>query len=211
MGTREDKRGDKMGRPRDPAIDRKVEQAAVQVFGELGTAGFSIEKVSKSAGVGKASIYLRWSSGEHLLAEAMASVFKPIAHIDNGNLRADLRELALVLLNLYGGPNGLAARRIALEADTNPALAEHWASVRTGHVRITRAILRRARERGELVAGVKATLIADTLCGAAMLHPVATPAELRPSSPETNAQYARNLVDFVLTAAQASGTAPEVP
>lgn len=194
------RRGDKMGRPRDPEIDRRVEAAAVQVFGEQGTAGFSIEKVSKVAGVGKASIYLRWASGEDLLTDAVAGVFGPIAHIDNGDLRSDLVELATVLLDLYGGPNGLAARRIALEADTNPHISERWQSVRSAQVNTTRAIVRRARERGELPPGYKVTLLADTLCGAAMLHPVATPAALRSEDPTANSRYARNLVNFVLSA-----------
>ncbi len=195
-------RGEKMGRPRDPGIDHRIEAATIQVFGESGTAGFSIEKVSKVAGVGKASIYLRWDSGEELLADAMAKVFGPIAHIDNGNLRDDLVELATVLLDLYGGRHGLAARRIALEADTNPGLAAHWKSVRATQVSTTRTMVRRARERGELPAGFKSTLLTDTLCGAAMLHPVATPLELRSTAPDANARYARSLVDFVLAATQ---------
>ncbi|WP_277676165.1 helix-turn-helix domain-containing protein [Saccharopolyspora rectivirgula] len=50
------------GRPRDQEVDRKIAEAAILLFGERGWAGFSVEAVAKRAGVGKASIHLRWSS-----------------------------------------------------------------------------------------------------------------------------------------------------
>ena len=40
----------------------QVYGAAILLFGERGWAGFSVEAVAKRAGVGKASIHLRWSS-----------------------------------------------------------------------------------------------------------------------------------------------------
>lgn len=85
---------DRGGRPRDPDVDRRIIEAALQVFGLSGWSGFSMEAVARTAGVGKASLYLRWSSKADLLTEAVASRFAPIAEIDNGDVRADLVEFA---------------------------------------------------------------------------------------------------------------------
>ena len=61
------------GRPRDPDVDRRVAQAAVAQFGEAGWQGFSVEAVARRAGVGKASIYLRWPTKSELLLDALKS------------------------------------------------------------------------------------------------------------------------------------------
>ena len=116
---------DRGGRPRDPDVDRRIIEAALQVFGLSGWSGFSMEAVARTAGVGKASLYLRWSSKADLLTEAVASRFAPIAEIDNGDVRADLVEFADLLLDLFCGPHGLAARRMAVESHIIPDIAEH--------------------------------------------------------------------------------------
>src|SRR5215472_13465077 len=59
------------GRPRSPMVDQAILRAALQLFIEHGVAGASIEKIAKQAGVGKTSIYRRWSSREALLAQAI--------------------------------------------------------------------------------------------------------------------------------------------
>src|SRR5215471_9142412 len=59
------------GRPRSPVVDQAILRAALELFIEHGVAGASIEKIAKRAGVGKTSIYRRWSSRETLLAQAI--------------------------------------------------------------------------------------------------------------------------------------------
>src|SRR5215470_1488934 len=63
--------GGRMGRPRNPGVDRAVLRAALELFFEHGVAGASIEKIAKRAGVAKTSVYRRWSSREALLAQAI--------------------------------------------------------------------------------------------------------------------------------------------
>ncbi|MGC9537464.1 helix-turn-helix domain-containing protein [Streptomyces sp. UG1] len=48
------------GGPRDDRGDQRIADAAVERFAEHGWASFSIEAVARSAGVGKALVYLRW-------------------------------------------------------------------------------------------------------------------------------------------------------
>jgi AcrR family transcriptional regulator len=189
------------GRPRDPEVDRRVQEAAVELFGRAGWAGFSIEAVARAAGVGKASVYLRWDSKEELLTEAVAGAFRPIAAIDTGDVRADLVALATLLLELYGGQHGPAARRMTLETQSVPVLAERWESVRRSQVATARAIVRRAVDRAQLPMGTSASLVLDALCGAAMNRPVATPAHLRARAEQTRDRYAADLVDLLLAGA----------
>ena len=59
------------GRPRDAALDRRIAQASLDVLADSGIAGFTIEAVAHRAGVGKATIYRRYSGRDDLLAAAL--------------------------------------------------------------------------------------------------------------------------------------------
>ena len=63
--------GSAPGRPRDPSVDQAILRAALELFIEHGIAGATTEKIAKQAGVGKTSIYRRWTSREALLAQAI--------------------------------------------------------------------------------------------------------------------------------------------
>lgn len=189
------------GRPRDPSVDARISDAALRTFADRGWSGFSIDAVARAAGVGKASVYLRWKDREDLLSQVLGTAFAPIAEIDHGDMRSDLVALTRLLLDLYDGPHALAARRISVEAEVVPALAARWAPVRSAQVSATRSIIRRAVDRGELPTHAPVSFIADTLCGATMLRPLAVPAELRERAAHARTRYADELVDFVLRAA----------
>ena len=186
------------GRPRDPAVDRRIAQAALDVFGETGWAGFAMEAVAKRAGVGKASLYLRWSNKEALLTDALTAGLPQISDVDTGTLHGDLAELATQILDLYLGPANRAAMRLNLEATTIPGIAEHYEALRTSQVLAARAIVRRGIGRGELPESVPITLLLDTLVGGAMMHAMTTPADKRAALAGDTAAYARRLVDFLL-------------
>lgn len=59
------------GRPRDPALDGAILTAALNVFIDNGIAATSIEQIAKRAGVGKPTVYRRWSNKEQLVADAI--------------------------------------------------------------------------------------------------------------------------------------------
>jgi AcrR family transcriptional regulator len=60
------------GRPRSPAVDRAILQAALELFVERGLEGMGIEQVAERAGVARTTVYRRWPSKEFLIAEAIA-------------------------------------------------------------------------------------------------------------------------------------------
>jgi AcrR family transcriptional regulator len=191
------------GRPRDPEVDRRIAQAALDVFGDAGWAGFAMEAVAKRAGVGKASLYLRWSNKEALLSEALTAGLPRVADVDTGTLHGDLVELAKQILDLYAGPSSRAAMRLPLEAGAIPGIAEQYEALRTARILAARAIVRRGIQRGELPAEASITLLLDTLVGGAMTHALSTPADKQPALSEDTAGHARRLVDFLLHAVTA--------
>jgi AcrR family transcriptional regulator len=191
------------GWPRDPDVDQRVVVAAVGLFGEAGWAGFSIEAVARRAGVGKASIYLRWRSREELLAEALRLQIGDIAQADTGSLRSDLVELARQFLELYSGPAGQAVLRLPVEAHRIPGLRERQAALSESQRLAARAIVRRGIDRGELPAGTSVTMLLDTLCGGAMFHAMTAQPGTRGKVRSTAGTYAERLVDFLLTAVTA--------
>src|ERR1700761_4243764 len=82
----------KRGRPRSEQADRAILQAAAQVLAERGLAGMSIEEVASRAGVGKTTIYRRWTSRGALALDAFLADFQGQQPLpDTGSLRGDLR------------------------------------------------------------------------------------------------------------------------
>ena len=188
------------GRPRDPDVDRRIAQAALDLFGEAGWAGFAMEAVARRAGVGKASLYLRWTSKETLLTDAVTMRMSRVTDADTGTLRGDLAELAAQMLDLYAGSSSRAALRLALEAEAIPGVAEYYQGIRRSHVLAARAIVRRGIERGEVAPDTPVTLLLDTLTGGAMMHVLTTPTDHKASLSRGIRTHAEQLVSFLLRA-----------
>jgi AcrR family transcriptional regulator len=186
------------GRPRDPEVDRRIARAALDLFGDAGWAGFAMEAVARRAGVGKASLYLRWSSKEALLTDALTASLPHVSDVDTGTLRGDLIELATQILGLYAGPFSRAALRLTLDAATIPGIAEHYQATREAQIQAARAIVRRGIARDELPAGTSVTLLINTVLGGAMMHAMTTPAEKRAALAADTPRQACRLVDFLL-------------
>ncbi|OLT38473.1 transcriptional regulator [Saccharomonospora sp. CUA-673] len=190
------------GRPRDPEVDRRIALAAVAVFGEAGWAGFSVESVARHAGVGKASIYLRWQTKEQLLLSALATHVTPVVDADTGTLRGDLVALARQLVELYSGPSRQAALRMMLEAPIIPGLARRCDQLRQAQVTAARAMVRRGIRRGDIDADTSVTLLLDTLGGGVIAHILSTPDHLADTVHARLDGFADQLVDFVLDPAR---------
>src|ERR1700752_2097437 len=80
----------KRGRPRSEQADRAILQAAAEVLAERGLAGMSIEEVASRAGVGKTTIYRRWTSRGTLALDAFLAEFQGQQPLpDNGSLHDD--------------------------------------------------------------------------------------------------------------------------
>ncbi|HEY6797106.1 MAG TPA: TetR/AcrR family transcriptional regulator [Kineosporiaceae bacterium] len=196
--------GSSPGRPRDPGVDERVVAAAVELFGDIGWAGFTVEAVARRAGVGKASIYLRWPTKEALLDAALAARAVSFSDIDTGTLRGDLLQLVRQLLSVYLGASGRAMMRLSLDGRLIPGIRQRQEAFYRSQIQAARAVVRRGISRGELAEGTSVTLLLDTVCGGAMVHAMSTQDELRERVAAEAGAYAESLVGFLLGSSERS-------
>ena len=78
------------GRPRSAKSHQAILKATLELLGEVGFESMSIEAISTRAGVGKTTIYRRYSSKEELVADAIESIRQDVVIPDTGNLWSDL-------------------------------------------------------------------------------------------------------------------------
>jgi AcrR family transcriptional regulator len=163
MAIREEDVRARPGRPRNPACDAAILQAALDIFAEEGYAGVSIDGVAARAGVGKATIYRRYSSKAELVVEAVrcgAQVSDLLP--DTGDLRADLTSMMQPLLDRLRGDDARVLTMFALERLRDPELGEQFNRSVIGQKREhIRHLVAAAIERGDLPADSDVELIAE--------------------------------------------------
>lgn len=149
------------GRPRDPAVDTAILAAAVDLLAEAGFARLTMEQVAARAGVGKASLYLRWPNKIALVADAIQQHAAVVPDVpETGSLREDMRTFLRALVR------GKPAAQRALSAVTgeiasHPELRRAWRQgVEETLLARLRLIVERAIERGELPAASDVELLA---------------------------------------------------
>jgi len=155
------------GRPRSEAAHEAILDAAVELLREDGYDRFTIEGVATRAGVGKTTVYRRWTSKEALITEAVGRIVDEIRIPDSGAIEGDLLALMRQAVRLYRTPAnarlmpGLVA---AMARSTRVARA-----VRSGFLasrrRSIRELLERAVARGELRDDMDRELALDLLAG----------------------------------------------
>ena len=165
MSIREEDVQTRAGRPRDPACDAAILQATLDVFAEEGYAGVSIDRVAARAGVGKATIYRRYSSKAEMVVEAVRCGAQLDDHLpDTGDLRADLTSMMQPLLERLRGDDAQLLTTFALERLRDPELNEQFNRLVIGKKREhLRQLVAAAVERGDLPADADVDLIAEAL------------------------------------------------
>ena len=140
------------GRPRDPACDRAIIEATIELIAQVGYERASLDAIAARAGVSKPTIYRRWPRGkEELVTSVVAHCRERFAKpTETGTLRGDLLALVWELIEGMREYAHLAAGLAQLLRE-NPALARIFRREIVADKRDRfRAILERALERGEL-------------------------------------------------------------
>ncbi|HEX4863482.1 MAG TPA: TetR/AcrR family transcriptional regulator [Acidimicrobiales bacterium] len=183
------------GRPRDPDYDKVILNATLEILFEKGYAGLTIGGVAARSGVGRPTIYRRWSSKPELVVAAMAQSGNLSRIPDTGSLRDDLLAFQRQQVRVMDSPE---SRRITagLVADlvANPELAEPYFGdyIEPRRMSVWEA-LQRGIDRGELRADADFTLIYDLLLGPLFIRSVVRGESL-------GAHLADQTVDLVLAA-----------
>ncbi|SOD87040.1 TetR/AcrR family transcriptional regulator [Streptomyces sp. Ag109_G2-15] len=166
------------GRPRSEAVERAILEGVVKLLEDgVPLAELSIERVARTAGVGKATIYRRWSGKEELFVDVVRAAEPPDPVLPGTSLRDDL----VVLLESLR-QRGLASRSSAIlhnvyaQMKSSPKIwAAYHASVIAPRRALALDVLRRARQRGELRADVDLELANDMFIGPMLVRSVMRP------------------------------------
>ena len=153
------------GRPRDPAIDRAILEATLEVLREQGYRGFSLEAVATRAGTTKPSIARRWPRRQELVIAALVTVLVAPPVPDTGCTRCDLiAGVELLADALFHRVPGAVLAPLVAECATDTELHQHLIETLVQPVRDAVAVtVTRAVDRGHLRPGLDVEHVVDLL------------------------------------------------
>ena len=160
------------GRPTSKLVDQALAEAAVEEFVQRGYHAMSMESIADRAGVSKVSLYRRWSSKLAVTEEVFRILSQMGVPEDHGSLEADLRFLVGQSVAMPGAKAeaNLVLRTMG-EISGNPdLLAAYRKHLLAPGMDQLRAVLERARARGELRAGVPTDVACALVAGPLFLY-----------------------------------------
>jgi AcrR family transcriptional regulator len=153
------------GRPRSEEAHQAILDATLALLGEVGYSALTVEGVAQRAGVGKATIYRRWSSKLPLVVEAFGAL-PGFEDVDAGSLERDLKETLKKYLEAFNTTAlGTVFPSLAGERAHNPELSKLIEPVARARREPFVRIFERARARGEISDDVDLGLAADLVLG----------------------------------------------
>lgn len=156
------------GRPRSAESHQAILRSALELLLAEGLRGLSMEGIAQRAGVGKATIYRRWSSKEDLVAEAVANLNAELPVPDTGSAKDDFVALARFLVEAAeqrGGNTDVLTRLVSESAHDDRLHEIFTQNLVEPRREVVRKILRRGIDRGELRGDVDLELMVDIVVG----------------------------------------------
>src|SRR5689334_2502748 len=158
------------GRPRSAQAHQAILDAALALLAEKGFEAMSIEEVAERAGVGKTTIYRRWSSKTELVIEALRNLQAefPIIEIDTGSLRSDL--IAFLQTAARSQASSSLVRdlllRLVSELQSHPDFFKTFTPrLLTPRIEYFAGMVERAKARGELRDDLDWQLVLELVAG----------------------------------------------
>ncbi|MEW1642163.1 MULTISPECIES: TetR/AcrR family transcriptional regulator [unclassified Streptomyces] len=163
------------GRPRSEAVERAITEGVMKLLEDgVPLAELSIERIARTAGVGKATIYRRWAGKEELFVDVVREAEPQDPELPGVSLRDDLVAMTEQLRQ-----RGLMTRSSALlhnvyaQMKSTPKLWDAYhATVVEPRRRRQVELLRRGQESGELRTDIDAELMNDMIVGPMLLRTV---------------------------------------
>jgi AcrR family transcriptional regulator len=190
----------KPGRPRSAQAHKAILNSTLELLAEEGFQGLSIEEVAARAGVGKTTIYRRWSSKEELVIDAIHAVQVNLSMVDTGNFRNDL-------LTLFKTAFQSMMARPLLEQLVVKIIGEYQTNPEIFQVFITQLLVPRfqqfrhmvelAQARNEIRRDIDWTLVIELVAGSLYFHWIIT-RFLVPSSSFTPDEWVEQMIDMVM-------------
>jgi AcrR family transcriptional regulator len=188
------------GRPRSTRSYQAILQAALELLAEVGFDAMSIDAIAARAGVGKTTIYRRYSGKAELVADAIESLRQDVVIPNTGYLWSDLDVLIENAAQVSLSPLGRqTVAMIISSASSNPQFAQiYWTKYMQPRRQAFAAVLERAKARNEIQADLDPGLVFDTMSGI-MLYALI----FQPTS-ESWVEYVRRALKLLFKGAIAS-------
>jgi AcrR family transcriptional regulator len=164
------------GRPRDPSRDDAILGATMELLASEGFARLSIEGVAHRAGVGKPTVYRRWSSKAALVMDAFERAAPPIELPKDGTVRERLTVTLMEFCrNMRSGSIGKIMAGIVAELPSDPELAHAFRNAYLARRRrVVFELLQQGVDEGELRPDLDIELAADQLSGPFIVRKLVT-------------------------------------
>jgi AcrR family transcriptional regulator len=186
------------GRPRDPVVELQIVTAAIDLVGEVGFDGLTMDEVARRAGVAKATVYRRFPSKVDLVMAVCHALTPAIGpEPDTGSIEEDLLVVMGGILDKLKAPDsGRLMPAMIATSVANPEIREALQRFSANRRERTTKIIKRAVARGELRDDIDVELMVDLLLAPLIYRNLI-------SGRPVNAQVARRLVSQVLRGALA--------
>lgn len=171
------------GRPRSIHADQAILQATLDLLAEVGYQSMSIEAIASRAGVGKTTIYRRYTSKEELVADAIENLRNDLTLPNTGSFWGDMDILINHAAQKIDSPLGRQTLALIVStASSNPQFAEvYWTKYTKVRREALSKVLKRAKSRGEIHKDADIELVIDLLSGslyyALIFKPITEPVE----------------------------------
>lgn len=183
------------GRPRSQAVERAIIEGVLHLLEEGVPLGeLSIERVARTAGVGKATIYRRWPGKDALLVDALRAIEEPIPPLPGTSVRDDLVTLLDFLRRLgLAKCSSTLLRTVVAQFQRSPELWDrYFETVVLARRNAVYEVLRRGMRNGDIRDDLDLELLNDLFTGPMLARTV-----LRPEA-TLEEGLAERIVDTVL-------------
>jgi AcrR family transcriptional regulator len=146
----------------------RVLSAAGDILQSDGYARLTMERVAAESGVAKTTLYRRWPTKAALCMDLYLDIAEKELRVpDTGDVATDLESISATVVRMQtrtvAGP---ALLGLIAEAQLNPDTRGFLAEFAKRRREVTRQVLRRAIDRGEIAAATDIDLVIDALGGA---------------------------------------------
>ncbi len=194
-----------VGRPRSEDADARILLAAIELYGDAGWSGYNLTKVAQLAGVGKSSMYSRWTDKSLLLQDAFR-VRVPVPTPTGTNVWDILSEWAAFRVQMYLGPHSQAIRRVFVEMSTGePTITALQDYLYTTPIAVLRSRIWEFKTNGYLPATTSVTRLIDGIEGSVLMRSFSIPPENVPCFLTEIPEYVEMLVADQLRAPLRTG------
>jgi AcrR family transcriptional regulator len=153
------------GRPRSVQSHQAMLRSTLELLAEVGYDAVSIEAIAARAGVGKSTIYRRYTCKEDLIADAIENIREDVTIPDTNNLWGDIDALIQSAAQITLNPVGRqTVAMIVSSASSHPEFAQiYWTKYLQPRRQAFSVVLERAKARNEIPADLDPGLIFDIM------------------------------------------------